>query len=445
MKKSSRQIVGRLFIVLVLMLALVFGIQAQAASRKISKISLTNVTNNKITMITGKTYSLKVSITPKSATNKKVAYSSSNKLVATVSSTGTITAKKAGTVTVTVRGTDGSNVQKKITVTVKDKSKVIQKISLPTYKTQKLLVGETYTLKPQIAPVKYKDRGVSYTSSNTKVIKVTASGKITAIAAGSATVTVKAKDTDMVSTKIKFTVKTYGQLKVKSSQSVAHMGLIYEAPSNSVPSFIKAATSKAFMGIETDVRETKDGAFVLIHDADISSRTNGSGLVSRLTIGEVKSAVMNRGTNISQYKNLRIPRLEEYLEVCKKYEMTPVLHIKEVRNYKRLLSLLDEYGLKEKAIITGSKATMLKFRSIDKKVTLYWIGYFTKSNIQWASKNNVNLNVSYGEVTQELCDYAQQKDVKVGAWTVNNYNTAKRVLYKGVDFITGDYKFTLYK
>lgn len=445
MNQRKRRIVGRLFVMLVIMLIIAPLKDVGAASKKVTKITVTNVSKDKLTMFTGKTYQLKASVKPTNATNKKVTYTSSNKKIATVSSSGKITAKAAGKATITVKAADGSKVQKKIKVTVKKKEKVIQKITLPTSETQKLIVGETYTLNPVIAPSKNKSNGVTYTSSNTKVVKVTSKGKVTAVGAGSATVKVKAKDTDVVSTTIKFTVKTYGQLTVKKSQSIAHMGLIYEAPSNSVPAFQKAADSNAFMGIETDVRETKDGEFVLLHDADISSRTDGSGLVNKLTLKEILNAKMNRGTNISSYKNLRIPRIEQYLEICKDKGMQPILHIKSITNYNKLLRLLDQYGLKDKAIITGSKATMQKFRAIDRKINLYWIGYFTKSNIDWAAKNNINLNVSYQEVTQELCDYAHRKKIKVGAWTVNDYKAAKRVLYKGVDFITGDYKFALYK
>ncbi|MDO5292831.1 MAG: Ig-like domain-containing protein [bacterium] len=445
MKNKRVKIVGGLFAVLLLFLAVFPNIRAEAATKKVTTIKVTNVTNNKLTLATGKTYQLKVSVTPTNAGNKKVSYTSLNTKVATVSGTGKITAKKAGTVKIRIKAKDGSNVVRNITVTVKQASKVINKITLPINTTRKLIIGDTYTLKPVIAPSKYQGRSLSYKSSNTKVVKVSSKGVITAVGSGTATVTVRAKDTDTVSTSIKCTVKSYSSLRVKSSQSVAHMGLIYEAPSNSMPAFQKAADSNAFMGIETDVQETADGEFVLIHDSDIKSRTDGSGLVSRLSLQQVLSASMNKGTNISQYKNLHIPRLEEYLMLCKEKGMTPVLHIKSISSYSKFVDKLKEYGLEKTAIITGSKATMQKFRQVDKNVTLSWLCYLTKGNIDWAAKNNMDLNVSYADVTQDLCDYAHKKNIKVGAWTVNSYSTAKRVLYQGIDFITGDYKFALYK
>lgn len=66
-----------------------------------------------------KTFKLKVTITPKNATNKKVTYKSSNKKVATVSSSGKITAKKKGKATITVTSKSNPKVKKKIKITVK--------------------------------------------------------------------------------------------------------------------------------------------------------------------------------------------------------------------------------------------------------------------------------------------------------------------------------------
>ena len=289
----------------------------QAATVKVTTIKVNNVTNKKLIISEGKSYQLKTTVSPSNATNKNVSYASSNKKIVTVTNTGKLKAKKKGTAYITIKAKDRSKKSTKIKVQVKSKKTTIQTISLQTKEKQKLLTGETYQLITSIKPVSLKKNGVTYTSSNKKVVKVTATGKVTAVGPGSAKITVKAKDSDTVSATLKFEVKKLSQIKVKESQSIAHMGLIYEAPSNSIPAFVKAAESNAFFGIETDLRETKDGQFVLIHDADISSRTTGFGIVSNLTLWQVQQAVMNKGTNINKYNSLRIPTLEEYLEVVK--------------------------------------------------------------------------------------------------------------------------------
>ncbi len=96
------------------------NINASASFGKaVSKIKLNK---KKLTLRAGKTYKLKVKITPKNAVNKKVTYHSSNKKYATVSKKGVIKAKKAGKgkkVTITVKTTDGSKKKAKCKVKIR--------------------------------------------------------------------------------------------------------------------------------------------------------------------------------------------------------------------------------------------------------------------------------------------------------------------------------------
>lgn len=71
------------------------------------------------TMKKGGTLSLKTTVAPKNAYNKKVAYSSSNPSVATVSSSGKVTAKKKGSAVITVKAQDGSAKKATCNITVK--------------------------------------------------------------------------------------------------------------------------------------------------------------------------------------------------------------------------------------------------------------------------------------------------------------------------------------
>ena len=91
------------------------------ASTKEVKVTSVKVSESEITLKKGETYTIKATVSPKDASNKKVTYSSSDKNVAKVSSKGVITAVKNGTATITVKAADGSGKKAVITVTVSSK------------------------------------------------------------------------------------------------------------------------------------------------------------------------------------------------------------------------------------------------------------------------------------------------------------------------------------
>lgn len=84
------------------------------------KVSSIKITGNKA-VAAGSKLTLKAVASPKSAANRGVTWSTSNKAVATVSSKGVVTTKKAGSVKITAKAKDGSGVSKTVTVIVKPK------------------------------------------------------------------------------------------------------------------------------------------------------------------------------------------------------------------------------------------------------------------------------------------------------------------------------------
>ena len=86
-------------------------------------VTKVKLNKTKSTMTVGKKQTLKVTITPKKASNKAVVWKSSNTKVATVSGKGVVTAKKAGTVTITATAKDGSGKKAACKITVKNQVK----------------------------------------------------------------------------------------------------------------------------------------------------------------------------------------------------------------------------------------------------------------------------------------------------------------------------------
>ena len=83
-------------------------------------ISTTGITlsSTSLTLDVGNTYQLKATVKPDNATNKSLVWSSSNTSVATVDSTGKVTAKSSGTATISVKSSANTSLVKKCVVTV---------------------------------------------------------------------------------------------------------------------------------------------------------------------------------------------------------------------------------------------------------------------------------------------------------------------------------------
>lgn len=150
---------------------------------------------SKLTIQKGSKTTLKPVITPFTST-QKVTYSSSNKKVASVSSKGVITAKKAGTAKITVKSGG-----KKVVVTVTVPKTKTTDVTVAAEVTVKK--GKTYSLKAKVTPSN-SDQKITYTSSNKKIATVTKAGKIKGVKKGTATITVKSGS---VTKKVKVTVR----------------------------------------------------------------------------------------------------------------------------------------------------------------------------------------------------------------------------------------------
>ena len=185
----------------------------------------------------GATFQLAAWPQPTNAVNKAVTWSSSNTAVAKVSSTGKVTAVKAGTAMITVKTADGGKTAAcKITVKVPVTSVKIN----ATAKT--IAPGATFQLAAWPQPTNATNKAVTWSSSNTAVAKVSSTGKVTAVKAGTATITVKTADGGKTAT-CKITVKVpVTSVKLNATAKTLNVGKTFQLAAWPQPS---NATNKA--------------------------------------------------------------------------------------------------------------------------------------------------------------------------------------------------------
>lgn len=221
------------------------------------------------------------------------------------------------------------------------------------------------------------------------------------------------------------------------SNLVAHRGMSSLAPENTTPA-IEMAGVYGYKGVEFDVRQTKDGKFVISHDANVSRMTNGSGLISKLTLSQIKKFKIDNGNGIENYKGLKIATLEEVLTCCKKYNLIPCIDIKNIKNVKGFLKIIKKYDFTDTALISTQKESIIKsIRKINKDISLCLIcNEDGITAINRAKKLNCSgINIKYKNLNNEVADYAKQNGMSITAWTVDKLVDNYQCRKYGVDFI----------
>jgi len=163
-------------------------------------VSVTGVSLNKktLSMTVGGTETLSVVVSPTDATNKRVAWSSSKAEVASVDNQGVVTAHKAGDAVVTVKSEDGGKTDA-CNVTVTAQTVAVTSVKLDKSEAT-LTVGGTVTLVATVAPENATNKKMTWKSDKTDIATVDANGKVTAIKAGTATITVTTEDGNKTAT-----------------------------------------------------------------------------------------------------------------------------------------------------------------------------------------------------------------------------------------------------
>ena len=158
----------------------------------------------------------------------------------------------------------------------------------------------------------------------------------------------------------------------------AHRGDRKNYPENTMPAFV-SAVNMGCEAIETDVRTTKDGHLVLIHDRDVKRTTNGEGFVDQMTLEELRA--LDAGSwKGEEFIGVKIPTVREFVEYVSKTDLVINWELKEYPAdlgeehafacIDKLVELIDEFGLAERSFMNSFSERCLEY-AFDK-----WPGKF---------------------------------------------------------------------
>lgn len=267
---------------------------------------------------------------------------------------------------------------------------------------------------------------------NSKIKKILAIVLVVVVVITSAVFAVKKSKTKVIS------LSDRG-LATEDVNLIAHRGFSAVAPENSEAAFIKAGEAK-FFAAECDIQLTKDEIWVLNHDEDINKMTNGRGKISELNFSEIKNYKINGGNNASKYPDQYILTLDEYLRICYEQGIAPQIEIKKGNNkhLDRVLENLDWYdGMRRCAtIISFDQEILNSIRELDNEIELWYLTHeITDEAIALCEEKGYVLAFNGNEYVKNSNGgviKAQEKDIKLACWTIDNVETYKKLYDLGI-------------
>ncbi len=140
-----------------------------------------------------------------------------------------------------------------------------------------------------------------------------------------------------------------------------HRGAGRYAPENTLESLRKALALGADY-VEFDVRPTRDGAFVLLHDGSLDRTTSGRGAVRERTAAEV--AALDAGSWFGRpFAGTRVPTLDAFLGAAAPSGVGLYVDAKDIAP-QALVEALSRHGLTDRAVVYQGAAYLEKLRSI---------------------------------------------------------------------------------
>ena len=176
-------------------------VRSAKVEEDVVKVTGVTVTPTTLKLIEGESGSLTAKVTPSDATNKEISWVSSAPDIATVDEDGKVTAVKAGKATITVTTADGGKTAT-CSVTVSTPPPEVVNVTGVTVDPTSLTLteGETGNITATVSPADATNKNVSWSSNAPGIATVDKDGKVTAVKAGSATITVTTEDGNKTAT-----------------------------------------------------------------------------------------------------------------------------------------------------------------------------------------------------------------------------------------------------
>lgn len=201
-------------------------------------------------------------------------------------------------------------------------------------------------------------------------------------------------------------------------------------PENTLRSFV-AAEQAGLDVVELDLHLSKDGALVVMHDADVDRTTDGTGPIAGKTLEELRALDAGLGERVPVFEEVldavSVPVQAEIKDVAAARTLAEVMRRRELTDRVEVISFHSE-AIEEVARLVPGVRTAL--------VAEYY-GPEVVERAVAAGAGTLCLDVH--RITLEIVRLARQAGLRVCAWVVNTEDELRLVHALGLDGATTDY------
>ncbi|KIF67708.1 glycerophosphodiester phosphodiesterase [Streptomyces sp. AcH 505] len=208
--------------------------------------------------------------------------------------------------------------------------------------------------------------------------------------------------------------------------AVGHRGDPYRVRENTLPS-VRSALARGAAAVEVDVRLTKDGLPVLLHDASLDRLWGQDRLLADVTAAEL-TALTGGG----------VPTLREALLATAASRLMIDLPGATEEAVRTVIGVVRESGAADRVFYTAGPTTMLAVRNTDAsaEIAMTWKSVAPPVPALLAAVRPRWLNYRFGLISAELVERNHRDGLLVSAWTVDTARSMRRLVKYGVDSIT---------
>ncbi len=201
-------------------------------------------------------------------------------------------------------------------------------------------------------------------------------------------------------------------------------------PENTLRSFV-AADRAGLDVIELDLHLSKDGALVVMHDADVDRTTDGTGPIADKTLAELRALDAGRGERIPTFDEVldavRAPLQAEIKDVAAARALADVMRRRDLAGRVEVLSFHDEAVAEIARLVPGVRTALVASR--------YGTDVVDRAVAVGASAVVLNIR----RLTLEIVEHARKANLRIIGWVVNTQDHLRLVRALELDGATTDY------